>query len=292
MNGVQPDPAFDPAKVERTVNKWAIAKTVRAAHGVDEALAAYRFNDAASALYQFTWHQFCDWYVEFAKPILQGDDEQAKAETSATIAWAMQRLLHLLHPFMPFITEELWEQFDGGEGNRLITGRWPALGQELIDPHAEAEIDWVTRTIGEIRTVRGEMNVPNKAEVPLHVEGAGETTKARLKRHDTLIRRLAKLSEIQTVEQVDTRGAAQLLMDEATAVLPLADIIDLAQERQRLHKELEKLDQEIAKYDRKLGNDDFLNKAPQAVVEEQRDRRADAAASREKLANALERLAG
>ncbi|MBK1668337.1 valine--tRNA ligase [Rhodovibrio sodomensis] len=292
MNGVEPDPGFDPGKVGQTVNKWAVAKTVRAAHGVDEALAAYRFNDAASALYQFTWHQFCDWYVEFAKPILQGDDEAAKAETSATIAWVMQRLLHLLHPFMPFITEELWEQFGGGEGSRLITGSWPELGEGLIDADAEAEIDWVTRTIGEIRTVRGEMNVPNKAEVPLHLEGAGATTKARLDRHATLIRRLAKLSEIRTLDRVDTRGAAQLLIDEATAVLPLAEIIDLAQERQRLQKELEKLDQEIAKYDKKLGNADFLNKAPQAVVEEQRDRRADAAASREKLANALERLVG
>jgi valyl-tRNA synthetase len=136
------------------------------------------------------------------------------------------------------------------------------------------------------------MNVPNKAEVPLHVEGAGETTKARLDRHATLIRRLAKLSEIRTVEQVETKGAAQLLIDEATAVLPLADIIDLAQERQRLTKEIDKLDREIAKYDKKLANDDFLQKAPQAVVDEQRDRRADAAASREKLANALERLAG
>ena len=292
MNGAQPDPAFDPAKAELTVNRWAIAKTVRAAHAVDAALAAYRFNDSAGALYQFTWHQFCDWYVEFAKPILQGDDERAQRETAATIAWVMQRLLHLLHPFMPFITEELWEQFGGGAGSRLITGQWPDLPDSLIDAGAEAEIDWVTRVIGEIRTVRGEMNVPNSAEMPLKVKDASATTKARLERNATLIGRLAKLQSVEAVDEVETHGSAQLLIDEATAVLPLAGTIDVAQEQQRLQKEIEKLEAELNKYDKKLANDQFLQKAPAAVVEEQRERRDDTAAARDKLATALERLAG
>ncbi len=292
MNGVAPDPGFDPAKAELTVNRWAIAKTARCAQAVDQALAGYRFNEAAGALYQFTWHQFCDWYVEFAKPILQGDDEAAKRETSATIAWVMQRLLHLLHPFMPFITEELWEQFGGGEGNRLITGQWPELPASLIDADAEAEIDWVTRVIGEIRTVRGEMNVPNSAAMPLKVKDAGATTRARLERNATLIKRLARLDGVEAVDSVDTKGSAQLLIDEATAVLPLAGTIDVAQEQQRLQKEIEKLEAELNKYDKKLANEQFLNKAPAEVVEEQRERRDDTAAARDKLATALERLAG
>jgi valyl-tRNA synthetase len=292
MNDVAPDRAFDPAGVSLTLNRWAVTKTVRAAKAVDEALAGYRFNDAAGALYQFTWHQFCDWYIEFAKPILTGDDMAAKAETRATVAWVMQRLLHLLHPFMPFITEELWDHFGGGPGNRLITAPWPRLDAGLIDAGAEAEIDWVTRAIGAVRTVRGEMNVPNKAGAPLLVRNADETTRRRLETHDALIRTLARLESVTVSDDPAPRNAAQFLIDEATAVMPLEGLIDVAQERQRLEKEIAKLDKDVARHEKKLNSEGFTAKAPPEVVETERERRDEAAAARDKLKTALERLGG
>ncbi len=289
---VAPDADFDPLLVKQKANRWAIAKTVRAGRAVDEALAGYRFNEAAGALYQFTWHQFCDWYIEFAKPILTGDAAAAKAETRATLAWVMQRLLHLLHPFMPFITEELWEHFGGGPGHRLITADWPTFTEGMLDEAAEAEIDWVTRVIGEIRAVRGEMNVPNKAAVPLLVKDAGERTRARLDRHAPLIQTLARLESIELSEAASPEGAAQFLIDEATAILPLKGIIDVAQEQARLKKEIEKLEADLNRHDKKLSNEQFVAKAPPEVVETEKERRAEAAAARDKLATALERLVG
>jgi len=290
MNEVAPAPDFDPAQARQTVNRWAIAKTVRAARAVDEALAAYKFNEAAGALYQVTWHQVCDWYIEFAKPILTGEDAAAKAETRATVAWVMQQLLHLLHPFMPFITEELWEHFGGGADTRLITAAWPDLGPSLIDTEAEAEIDWLTRAIGTVRTVRGEMNVPNKARAPLQVRNAGDTTRRRLETHAPLIRTLARLESVTVSEKPAPGTAAQFLIDEATAVLPLAGLIDVDQERQRLEKDIAKLDSDIARHDKKLQNESFVAKAPAAVVETERERREEAAAARDKLMTALARL--
>jgi valyl-tRNA synthetase len=274
------------------VNRWAIAKTVRAAEAVDEALAAYRFNDAAGALYQFTWHQFCDWYIEFAKPVLTGEDESARAETRATIAWVMQRLLHLLHPFMPFITEELWEHFGGGPGHRLITAWWPQPEHALIDAEAEAEMDWVARAIGAVRTVRGEMNVPNKAEAPLRVSGANATTRRRLEDHATLIKTLAKLESLELTDAAAPANAAQFLIDEATAVMPLEGLIDVAQERQRLEKEIARLDKDVQRHEGKLNSAGFTAKAPADVVETERERRDEAVQARDKLKQALNRLQG
>ncbi len=292
LHNVARDPQFDPERVQLTVNRWAIAKTVRAAEAVDEALAAYRFNDAAGALYQFTWHQFCDWYIEFAKPVLTGEDEAARAETRATIAWVMQRLLHLLHPFMPFITEELWEHFGGGPGHRLITAWWPQPEHALIDADAEAEMDWVARAIGAVRTVRGEMNVPNKAEAPLLVSGANATTRRRLEDHATLIKTLAKLDSLELSEAAAPANAAQFLIDEATAVMPLEGLVDVAQERQRLEKEIARLDKDVQRHEGKLNSEGFTAKAPAEVVETERERRDEAVAARDKLKQALARLQG
>jgi valyl-tRNA synthetase len=290
MNEVAPEPDFDPLLVKQRIDRWVIAKLVRASRAVDTALAEYKFNEAAGALYQFTWHEFCDWYVEFAKPVLAGGDAAAAAEVRATTAWVMGRLLALLHPFMPFITEELWEHFGGGEGNRLITADWPTFTEGMLDEAAETEIDWVTRVIGEVRAVRGEMNVPAKAEIPLVVKGAGETTRARLERHRPLIERLARLEDVSLSDGPVPQGAVQVLIDEATAILPLAGVIDLEQEQQRLRREIEKLEADLGRYDKKLANEQFLAKAPPEVVEEQKERRAEAVAARDKLAAALERL--
>src|SRR6185295_9344814 len=141
----------------------------------------FRFNDSANAAYQFVWSTYCDWYLEFIKPILQGTDESAKAETRATALWVLHQALHLLHPTMPFVTEELWEK-TGGEG-LLITARWPQFADALIDPAAEAELGWLVRLVSEIRAVRSEMNVPGSAKIPLMIKGASPTTLDRLRRY-------------------------------------------------------------------------------------------------------------
>ena len=292
MNGVAPDPAFDPGNLTQALNRWAVTKTVRTVQAVDAALAAYKFNEAAGALYHFTWNQVCDWLIEFAKPVLTGEDAAAKAETRATVAWVMQQLLHLLHPFMPFITEELWEHFGGGADNRLITDAWPKRPESLIDADAEAEIDWLTRAIGAVRTVRGEMNVPHKATAPLQVRNAGSVTRQRLETHAPLIVSLARLEAVSVDDAPPPRNAAQFLIDEATAVLPLEGLIDVDQERQRLKKDIARLEGDIARHDKKLNNESFVGKAPASVVETERERRAEATTARDKLQTALDRLAG
>ena len=293
-------PGFDPKTCKLAVNRWIAGRLARTGREVDAALAAYRFNDAANVLYHFTWGSFCDWYLEFTKPILTGGDGEAAAETRAAIGWVLGQLLHLLHPFTPFVTEELWEHLGGAEKGRLITAPWPAYGEESIDAEAMAEIDWVIRLISEVRAVRAEMNVPAAAKIPLLLRDADAANVARLERHRGLIERLARLSSLETLDgaapqgapQGASGGAVQIVIDEATAILPLAEVIDLDQELARLQREKDKAEGEIAKIDKKLANQQFLAKAPPDVVETQHERRAETAQLRDRLAAALERLAG
>ncbi|MEX1206609.1 MAG: class I tRNA ligase family protein, partial [Dongiaceae bacterium] len=248
------------------------------------------FNDAANALYHFVWHEFCDWYLEFAKPILGGADAGAARETRAAAAWALDRLLHLLHPFMPFVTEELWAA-TGGTGP-LISADWPVFDAGLVDEAAAAELDWAIRLISAVRAVRSEMNVPAAARVPLRLRDANATTLARLAAHRDQITLLARLDSIETGAAATPQGAVQIVVDEATVVLPLAGVIDVAQEKARLAKEVAKTTDDIARIEKKLANAQFVAKAPPEVVEEQRQRMADAEQARARLATALERLAG
>ncbi|MCH8809650.1 MAG: valine--tRNA ligase [Proteobacteria bacterium] len=295
MNGAAIDPAFDPKDCKLAVNRWIAGEVARTVKDLEAALETYRFNEAANALYHFTWGSFCDWYLEFTKPILAGADAAA-AETRATIGWALSQLLHLLHPFMPFITEELWEHLGGAEDGRLITSPWPSYGDDMIDAGAAAEIDWVIRLISEVRAVRAEMNVPAAAKIPLLLRDADAANQARLERHRGLIERLARLSSLEALAgeapQGASGGAVQIVLDEATAILPLAEVIDLDQERARLEREMDRAEGEIAKIDRKLANRQFLAKAPPDVIETQHERRAETTQLRDKLAAALERLAG
>ncbi|MDH5749207.1 MAG: valine--tRNA ligase, partial [Rhodospirillales bacterium] len=193
MNECKPVAGFDPAGCTLTLNKWLVGKVAECAGAVERALADYRFNDAAGALYQFTWGTFCDWHLEFAKPVFQGDDAAACAETRAATAWALDQLLHLLHPIMPFITEELWEQLADRDGP-LVTGAWPELDAGLIDAAANAEMDWVVRLITAVRAVRAEMNVPPGAKIPLLLKDADDTTRARMDTHADLIATRARVA--------------------------------------------------------------------------------------------------
>ena len=292
MNGATLDPTFDPAACTLRVNRWIVGKVMQTAGKLRAALDSYRLNEAASVLYHFTWDEFCDWYIEFTKPILTGADQAAAAETRAAMGWAMGRLLHLLHPLMPFVSEELWAQLSGDPDALLIRADFPEPDAALIDAEADAEIDWVIRLISEVRTVRAEVNVPAKAMVKLLLRSASETTLARVAAQDETIRRLARLEAIAPLDGEVPQGAVQTVIDEATAVLPLAGVIDIAQEQIRLRKEIEKVQGDIAKVDKKLANEQFLSKAPTEVVEKQKDQRAEAILVRDKLAAALDRLAG
>ncbi|MGB5093651.1 MAG: valine--tRNA ligase, partial [Parvibaculum sp.] len=282
---------FDPAAVQQTVNQWIVGEAARTAAKVTEEIEAYRFNEAAGAAYKFVWNVFCDWYVEFIKPLLMGEDAAAKAETRATAAWVLDQILLVLHPFMPFMTEELW-RVTGEQGpartSQLIMAQWPVL-TGLGSPDADTEMDWVVRFISEVRSVRAEMNVPAGARVKLNIKGANGESLARFERHRDLVMRLARL-ETADVSDVVPQGAVQIVLDEATLVLPLSGLIDVAAETARLTKEIGKLEGEVAKIDAKLGNARFVAGAPEEVVEEQRERRAEAEAAIVKLREALKRV--
>ena len=282
-----PDEGFDPASCQLTLNKWIVGGAAETAEALTQALDEYKFDQAASGVYQFVWHTFCDWYLEFAKPILQGDDAAAKAETRAATAWTLNTILRLLHPLMPFLTEELWEQF--GDSELLIASAWPAGDIAPVDAAAAAEMDWVVRLISEVRAVRSEINVPAGAKIPAILRGAGADSKARLAAHREQILWLARLDDV-TLDGEVPDGSVQLVLDEATLALPLAGIVDLDAESGRLQKEIDKLASDIAGIDKKLANKNFTSKAPEAVVAEQHDRRAAAAAATEKLQGALARL--
>jgi valyl-tRNA synthetase len=290
INACAPVKGFDPASAKQTINRWIAGESERAVAAVTEALEAYRFNEAAGAIYSFIWHKFCDWYLELSKPILTGEDKEAAAETRAMTAWVLDRALKLLHPFMPFVTEELWAKLAAeGEGRDtlLILAPWPKH-QALENAEADAEIGWVIRLISEVRSVRSEMNVPAGAKVPLVITGANDETTARVKRHEETILRLARIDAMSFGKA--PAGAVQIVLDEATLALPLAGIIDVAAESKRLKREIDKVGSEIRQLDAKLANEKFVARAPEHVVEEQRERKADAEATAARLEQALKRL--
>ncbi|MBB5754584.1 valine--tRNA ligase [Prosthecomicrobium pneumaticum] len=292
MNGAVRTEGFDPAGLGERLNRWIATETTRAARAVTEALEAFRFNDAAGAAYRFVWNTYCDWYLELVKPVLMGPDGPAKDETRATIAWVLDRIVALLHPFMPFITEELWQRTGEAGPKRerpLVTSAWPDLAFE--DAAAAEEINWLVELITAIRSARTEVNVPAGAQVPVVVLGASETTKARFAAHDALFRRLARVNDVAFADAAP-KGAVQVVHGEATVCLPLAGIVDIAAETARLDKERAKAAQEIAKIEAKLGNENFVSRAPEEVIEEQRERLAEARALVARIAAALDRLKG
>ncbi|MCA1974927.1 MAG: class I tRNA ligase family protein, partial [Caenispirillum sp.] len=291
MNECRPQAGFDPKGVTLTLNRWIVAKTAEAADAVAVGIDEYKFNDAAQGAYAFVWGTFCDWYLEFAKPVFNGTDEALKAETRATAAWVLDRILVMLHPFMPFITEELWGAIGGDQRARMLISEAWGDYSGLAAPDAVAEMDWVVDLVTSVRSVRSEMNVPPGARLPLLLKDANATTKERLERHTALVQTLARLESVAAVDDAPAKGAAQVVIGEATALLPLAGVIDVDQEKARLSKELSKVGGEIDKLAKKLGNEGFIAKAPPEVVEEQRERLAEAEAAKAKLAEALDRLA-
>ncbi|HVJ34614.1 MAG TPA: valine--tRNA ligase [Terriglobia bacterium] len=291
MNECMPVEGFDPVTLKNGVNRWMVGRLAATIQAVEQAMAAYRFNDAANALYHCVWGEFCDWYLEFTKPIFQSGDEATKAETRATTAWVLGQLLHLLHPFMPFLTEELWEQVGLAGSGRLISADWPVIDPKAIDAEATADLDWVIRLVGDVRALRQEMNVPPAAQVTLILRDANAKTADRLSRFNDLICRLARASSAGLLAGEAPKGAAQIVIEEATVLMPLSGVIDVAQETARLKKEYDKAAAEAEKLAKKLGNEQFVAKAKPEVVEEQRQRLAEMEQARSKLQQAMDRLA-
>ncbi|RKR00133.1 valyl-tRNA synthetase [Maricaulis maris] len=278
---------YDPKSVTQTVNKWILSEAAQAVEAINASLDTYRFNDAAAAAYRFVWNVFCDWHLEFAKPLFNGEDEAAKAETRATTAFVLDQALKMLHPFMPFVTEELWQQ-TGTRDTQLIIADWPQL-DGLQNVEATAEMDWLINLITDIRRLRAEMNIPAGAKLPLVAVGADAEVADRLARHDALIQRMARLSEVSMADAVPP-ASAQTVLGTTTLALPLEGVIDFGAEKDRLAKEVAKLDGEIGRLEKKLGNERFVANAPESVVAEQREKLTDYAGQKAKMAEALARL--
>jgi valyl-tRNA synthetase len=289
MNGCALVAGFTPAQCRLTVNRWIVSAVSNCAAAVTTALDAYRFDEAASRLYQFVWGTFCDWYVEFTKPILQGDEEAARTETQATTAWVLGRIVHLLHPIMPFITEEVWQNLAGEEAGLLLTSPWPETSSETDDPAASAEMEWVVEAISALRALRAEMGVPPAARIPLLLKDVEPLAAERIRRHREHFMRLSRVEGLEPVLSVPA-GGIQAIVDGATLILRLGDVVDLSREKARLGKEIGRLDAELAKITAKLANPDFLAKAKSEIVEEQREREADVSRDRDRIKTAYNRL--
>ena len=286
INGCARDPAFDPRQSQEVLNRWIAHETAKAAGEVTTAIAAYKFNDAAAAIYRFVWNVYCDWYLELIKPVLSGPDGAAKNETRGATVWALDQILKLLHPFMPFVTEELWQVTGADRKTLLALSAWPSL-EGIGDARAEAEIGWVIDLISAIRSVRAEMNV--NVALPLVMIRVGDQVWQRAQRWSEFIKRMAKISNVSKVP-VPKPGTLQLIVRGEIVGLELAGLVDLAAERARLAKEMAKCDADIARIDAKLNNPNFVARAPEEVVEEEKEKRDEAQMRKAKLAEALQRL--
>jgi valyl-tRNA synthetase len=282
---------FDPRSVKQTVNRWIIGETELMAKEVTASLEAYKFNEAATSAYEFVWGQFCDWYLELVKPLLGGEDDAAKDETRTTTAWVLDQIFKVLHPFMPFITEELWRHmvaYGVARQNLLCLSEWPRL-DGLYDKAAADEINWAVRLISEIRSVRTEMSVPAGAKIPLVIVGADAAMRARAERNDETIKRLARLEDI-TFSANAPKSAALIVSGDTTAALPLAGIIDMDSEKKRLAKAIESANSDLAKMDAKLSNPSFVERAKPEAIAEARARKAELEAELKRFSAALQRL--
>jgi valyl-tRNA synthetase len=290
MNEVSPSPAFDPGSAESPLCRWLLAEAARAVAEADAALTAFRFDEYAAAVYRFTWNIFCDWFVEFAKPVLFGTDEGAKTELRGTAAHVLGIILRLLHPAAPFVTEALWDDFGYGPALSLVRAPWPSPETPAGAEAAEAEIGWAIAFITAIRTVRSEMNIPPAIKCDVLLDQASAETMARARRWEETAGRMARIATIARSDGAAVKGSAQILLGEATLILPLAGLIDIAAERTRLERDLARSMEESEKVERKLQNPDFVARAKPEVVEENRTRSQTFRAESDRLREALARL--
>jgi valyl-tRNA synthetase len=291
-NGIGASTTLEPPAASLAVNRWIVAETVATVQALDLALADLRFDEAANTIYQFTWSRFCDWYLELIKPVIQGEGGvQASGagadETRAVAGWVLDQILLMLHPFMPFITEELWSKM-GAREHELIVAKWPMADARALDPEAAHEINWLIRLVSEVRAARTELNVPPGARLPLHIRDASGETAARLERQSAALARLARVD--QAAGEAPAGGSLQIVVDEATFVIPLGDVVDLEAEKARLTKAIAAAEKERDGLAGRLGNPSFVERAKPEAVDKARADHAEKAAEAERLSAALTRL--
>ena len=295
MNECKPVDGFNPANVSSTLARWIVGKTAEAAKTVSSGIESYRFNDAANGAYQFVWGTFCDWYLELAKPVLMGQDEDAKAEIRAVTAWVLDQILLILHPIMPYITEELWEKSADNRATLLMSQAYPKFDDALIDRAAEDEIDLAIRLIGNIRGVRSEMNVPPAAEVPIYLVDASDAMKAAVSAQEAQVKRLARVAVVEFKGQGDVeaiaKGAIQTVVDGVTVFVSVADFIDVVAEKSRLEKEIDGKTKYIKGQEGKLSNESFVSRAPEHIVATEKAKLEEARDTLAKLQEAHARIA-
>lgn len=288
MNGVTYDPDFDPKDCSLQVNQWIMAEVQKTLGQINASFTDYKFNDGAQALYKFTWDTFCDWYLEFTKPIFQGDDAAAKDETQKTLAWVLGKIYHMMHPYMPFITEELWASI-GGQG-LLIEADWPTVNV-TIDEQTYAPINWMIEAITKIRALKSEMQIPAGTKLSLILKDVDGPLTAFLGSNMDLFKRLGRLEGVEVnPATAATEKTAQVIVGHVSVIVPLEGLIDIDSEKQRLTKEIQRLEKELISLDKRLGNPQFKEKAPTEVIEELQDRQTSFESELVKNKQALKQL--
>ena len=286
LNSCSYEPAFQPNLVVSTVNKWIISETVQMVRNIEIAIESYRFNDAANLIYQFTWATFCDWYLEFTKPLLANSENVLLKETRETTSWVLKQIINSLNPLMPYITEELWEQFEFGE--LLINEDWPTFDDNLITPDATKEISWVIALINEIRSTRSAANINVKSKVQVLMKKLDKERISYVEANEELIIRLGNLESLKSTMDDFPKGTIQSVVEGNLFGLVIAEDVDFDSEKVRISKDLIKIKEEMAKFESKLSNEKFLEKAPEKVIQETRNRLDEAKKKADKLDQVLE----
>jgi valyl-tRNA synthetase len=279
---------FDPNKCNLAINKWIVFEVTNAVENVRKSIENYRFNDAAKYIYQFSWATFCDWYIEFTKPILAGVNAGEINETKATTMWVLKQILNTLNPIMPYLSEELWESL-GYEG-LLINHSWPSLGSINLDAEAAKEIEWIVQVITTIRSMRAEGSVPHKVKTQLILKDFSDEHRGYMNRNNSILSKLANVNDIFFTSESMPKVAIQSLLDETSIGLIISDEIDLTKEKERINRDLKKALEDIEKFTKKISNEQFIKNAPERVISENKQRLADATYKKSKLEDAKSRL--
>ena len=287
VNGIGASKTLAAPEAALPVNRWIISEVVETQRALDKALADLRFDAAANTIYHFTWDRFCDWYLELIKPVLQGEDAGAADETRIVAGWVLDQIIVMLHPFMPFITEELWHAM-GARDYDLIVAKWPEPKAE-IDAQAKAEVDWLIKLVSELRSVKVDLNIAPGTKMTAHVRDGDDNLQAKIARQTAALDRVGRLAAV-SFDPAPDGPSAQLVVDGATYVLPLAGAIDIDAEKARLNKTLEAAQKEAKSLSGRLGNPNFVEKAKPEAVEKARADLADKQAEAERLQAAIDRL--
>jgi len=273
---------------KETVNRWIVGETVKTLNEVNIAFDQFRFNDAAQALYSFVWGTVCDWYVELSKPLLNSDDSKIKNETRQTMGWVIDHCLILLHPIMPFITEELWETLTK-RNEMLVHCDWPEYDRALIDHVADLEMNWVVNLIESIRSARAQLRVPAGLKIPMIFLEMDSEAKQAWENNSEMIQKLARITELTSADEIP-KGSIAISAKGASFALPLEGIIDVEEEKKRLYKSLDKLQKEISALKGRLQNSKFIESAPQEVILETQENLVLREEEEAKLSSAASRL--